>query len=124
MARKMVEVLACDICETDRKVTAVTIDGRQLDLCARHRQPITALLGRLRTAAATPAAKPEGAGKSEPIGIREWARAHGYEVADKGKIARHIADEYQAAHQSAQVVTVPFRAPAMAGSRNGGSIDS
>lgn len=30
--------------------------------------------------------------------IRDWARAHGYHVADRGSIPRAVADAYQAAH--------------------------
>lgn len=45
--------------------------------------------------------KTKPAAKSDPqqlAAIREWANAHGHDVAPKGRIAQAIVDEYHAAH--------------------------
>ncbi|ORM38308.1 Lsr2 family protein [Williamsia sp. 1135] len=49
------------------------------------------------TLAATPAAV-TGGDKAQLSAIREWARANGYEVSDRGRIPRAIVEEFEAAH--------------------------
>jgi len=40
----------------------------------------------------------KGAPSEQLQAIREWARAQGYEVSDRGRIAQNIVEEYEAAH--------------------------
>lgn len=35
--------------------------------------------------------------KATPAEVREWAKANGYAVADKGRIPKHVRQEYTAA---------------------------
>src|SRR5207248_736592 len=54
------------------------------------------------TEAPTPIRSGLGSGrtKEELADVRTWARANGYEVADKGIVAKKILDAYDAAHQA------------------------
>ncbi|WP_207843628.1 histone-like nucleoid-structuring protein Lsr2 [Williamsia soli] len=49
------------------------------------------------TRATTPAAV-AGGDKAQLSAVREWARANGYEVSDRGRIPRAIVEEFEAAH--------------------------
>ncbi|WP_256725360.1 Lsr2 family DNA-binding protein [Streptomyces acidiscabies] len=68
--------------------------------------PATALATDEPTATATEEPTPirsglgSGRTKEELAAIRTWARANGYEVADKGIVAKKILDAYDAAHQA------------------------
>jgi hypothetical protein len=39
-----------------------------------------------------------GAGREQSARIREWAKAHGYKVNERGRIPQSIVAEYEAAH--------------------------
>lgn len=39
-----------------------------------------------------------GAGREQSARIREWAKAHGYKVNERGRIPQNIVAEYEAAH--------------------------
>ena len=64
---------------------ATKIDGRQKRSTNNKQAP-----------AAT--ATTVGSDKPQLSAIREWARANGYEVSDRGRIPRAIVDEFEAAH--------------------------
>ncbi|PXW27011.1 UNVERIFIED_CONTAM: Lsr2 protein [Williamsia faeni] len=48
--------------------------------------------------APAPAAAAVGSDKAQLSAIREWARANGHEVSDRGRIPRAIVAEFDAAH--------------------------
>jgi hypothetical protein len=51
--------------------------------------------------AAVAASKPRGsttAGREQSQAVRDWARANGLEVADKGRISGDVLAKFQAAH--------------------------
>jgi hypothetical protein len=86
------------------------VDGRafEIDLsapnAARLREVFAPLVqagrrrGSVRSAAT---AKPRGsttAGREQSQAVRDWARANGLEVADKGRISGDVLAKFQAAH--------------------------
>ena len=121
MARITQVVVTCDL--EDGDVTAVeslsfSYGGKTytLDLCKKHLDEVKGALegfasaghsagrgGRGRRRAATtgratrasrPAAAPRGESQAE---IREWARAQGYAVGDRGRIPGEVRAAYEAA---------------------------
>ena len=81
----------------------------ELDLCQSHFDELTGAGRRLRprrrtggarsvakavnkTAAAT--VRHRGRGAQDTAAVREWARAHGYTVSDRGRIPRHILEAF------------------------------
>lgn len=54
---------------------------------------------RVRRAVAGPAPTSSGtsAGSSDLAAVREWAREHGYEVADRGRVSAEVQEAYRAA---------------------------
>lgn len=46
----------------------------------------------------TPASVDRAAKRNELAQIREWAQNNGFEVSERGRIARHIVEAYEAAH--------------------------
>lgn len=61
-------------------------------LAAARRVPGRSAAGRRRR---TPA-PPGRAGRSDPRAVREWARANGHEVSDRGRIGADILTAYDA----------------------------
>jgi hypothetical protein len=51
-----------------------------------------------RGAAARPARRGRSAGSARATEVREWARANGYTVNDRGRISQEIQTAYDAAH--------------------------
>ena len=84
----------------------------ELDLCQSHFDELTGAGRRLRprrrtggAGAATKAANRTAAAKTRRRGrggardtaaVREWARAHGHTVSDRGRIPRHILEAFTA----------------------------
>lgn len=118
--RQIIETVTCDVCgETTDDPTGVTLGwGREqweLDLCPTHNAELSRDFERW-TANARRAAGRGGAGGSSgrrssgssasasssnggDIGaIREWARANGFKVGDKGRIAAEVREAYAAAN--------------------------
>ena len=110
--RQIIETVTCDVCgeETDDP-TGVTLGwGREqweLDLCPTHNAELSREFEKW-TANARRASgrggRPAGGGGSRPAGngdvgaIREWAKANGYKVGDKGRIAADVRAAYAAAN--------------------------
>jgi hypothetical protein len=59
--------------------------------------------GRLKRAAAFPAAKPAGEvrSKEQTRAMREWARRNGHDVSERGRIPSAVVDAFEQAHASA-----------------------
>lgn len=62
-------------------------------IAAARKAPRSAGSVRARRGAAAPRSD-----KNELAAIREWARANGHDVADRGRISAEIRDAYAAAH--------------------------
>jgi hypothetical protein len=109
-------VLTCDLhADGTEALTTIRLDngtaGYELDLCQTHLAELTGAGRRLRprrrtggAASATKAANKKAAAKTRRQGrgardtaaVREWARAHGYTVSDRGRIPRRILDAFTA----------------------------
>jgi hypothetical protein len=126
MAKRITETLLCDAghrtdTEAERTVS-FALEGRtfELDLCSQHLGNLERDLGKwaelARAGAARRGRRPAAVGRGRgrrgrprrataaaPAGtsasqIRDWARAAGYVVSDRGRVSREILDAYQSAH--------------------------
>jgi hypothetical protein len=109
-------VLTCDLHgDGTEAVTTIRLDNGtaryELDLCQTHLGELTGagrgLRPRRRTGGAGPATKAANKkaaaktrrrerGARDTAAVREWARAHGYTVSDRGRIPRRILDAFTA----------------------------
>ena len=116
MAKTTRVVLTCDLHgDGTEAVTTIRMDNGtaryELDLCQSHFDELTGAGRRLRprrrtgrAGAATKAANKTAAAKTRRRGggavdtaaVREWARAHGQTVSDRGRIPRHILEAFTA----------------------------
>lgn len=116
MAKTTRVVLVCDLHgDGTEAVTTIRMDNGtaryELDLCQSHFDELTRagrrLRPRRRTGGAPSAAKaakkpataktrPRGRGARDTAAVREWARAHGYAISDRGRIPRHIVEAFTA----------------------------
>ena len=115
--RQIIETVTCDVCgeETDDP-TGVTLGwGREqweLDLCPTHNAELSQEFERWTSNARRASGRggssaranarssgPSGAGGNGDVGaIREWAKANGFKVGDKGRIAADVRAAYAAAN--------------------------
>lgn len=109
MARKTKVVVVCDRHRGDVDAVAsveINVDGdrRRVDLCADHlaefRKAVKPWLatptGRGRAAGSRPRSRRANA--ADVVAVREWARANGYEVSERGRISNAVREAYAAAH--------------------------
>jgi hypothetical protein len=115
MAKTTRVVLTCDLHDDGTEaVTTIRMDNGtaryELDLCQSHFDELTGAGRRLRprrrtggARATTMAANRSGAAKSRRRGrardtaaVREWARANGHTVSDRGRIPGHILEAFTA----------------------------
>ena len=109
-------MLTCDLHgDGTEAVTTIRMDNGtaryELDLCQSHFDELTGAGRRLRprrrtggAGSATSAAKKTAAAKTprhdrgarDTAAVREWARAHGHTVSDRGRIPRHILEAFTA----------------------------
>lgn len=113
--RQIIETVTCDICgETTDDATAVTLGwGREqweLDLCPTHNAELSSQFDTW-TANARRSGTNRGGGTSgrraassgtstDANAIREWAKANGHKVGEKGRIAADVRAAYEAANRS------------------------
>ena len=109
--RQIIETVTCDLCgETTEDATAVTLGwGREqweLDLCPTHNAELSAQFDTW-TANARRTGSNRGGGQRRPAtsgtttdanAVREWAKANGHKVGDKGRIAAEVRAAYEAAN--------------------------
>ena len=107
--RQIIETVTCDVCgETTDDATAVTLGwGREqweLDLCPTHNAELsqqfdtwTAKARRTSTARSTGGRRRSGSGSSDANTVREWAKANGHKVGEKGRISAEVRAAYEAA---------------------------
>ena len=115
MAKTTLVVLVCDLHgDGTEAVTTIRMDNGtaryELDLCQSNVDELSGAGRRLRprrrtggAGAATKAANGAAAktrrrrrGAPDTAAVREWARAHGYTVSDRGRIPRHIVEAFTA----------------------------
>lgn len=110
MAQRVHIVLEDDIDGSEATETvSFGLDGTnyEMDLNAEHaaelREALAPYIGQARKASAR-RGRPRGrssaasARKHAPREVRDWARAHGYEVTDRGRIPAEIQEAFDAAH--------------------------
>lgn len=117
MAQKVSVILVCDLHddETEGSETlAFGLDGSsyEIDLCEAHagelRDDLASYVGAARRAGRTaPARKASAGSRTKAAGsgdkgavsdVREWARANGHQVSERGRIASSVLEAYEAAH--------------------------
>lgn len=106
--RQIIETVTCDVCgETTEDATSVTLGwGREqweLDLCANDNAELSAQFDRWTSNARRVggrSARSAGAPRlgGDTTAIREWAKANGYKVGEKGRISAEVRDAYTAAN--------------------------
>jgi len=115
MAKTTRVVLTCDLHgDSTEAVTTIRMDNGtaryELDLCQSHFDELTGAGRRLRprrrtagarstTKAANKAAATTGRrrrGAQDTTTVREWARANGHTVSDRGRIPGHILEAFTA----------------------------
>jgi GNAT superfamily N-acetyltransferase len=114
MAQRVNIVLEDDLdgSEADETVT-FALDGvsYEIDLSANNaaalRDSLAQYVGHARRAAGRrpagrpagrPAASSRGTGKRDLADVREWARANGHQVSDRGRISAEVQAAYDKAH--------------------------
>ncbi|HVU74436.1 MAG TPA: histone-like nucleoid-structuring protein Lsr2 [Mycobacteriales bacterium] len=118
MARKVVQV--CDLHRGDASADdalVIVLEGTryQLDLCADHLGQVRRTLAPLLDAAH--AARPGGGSRqvdgsrraraAERTALREWARAQGFDVRDRGRVPREAVEAYTAWRESGATSAKP-----------------
>jgi Lsr2 len=108
VAQKVNVLLVDDIDGSDAEETVrFGIDGAgyEIDLNGEHAEDLRAILTRYakagrkvtgtggRAARARSGASAGGSSKT----VRDWAKEHGYEVNDRGRVPAHVMAEYEAA---------------------------
>ncbi len=112
--RQIIETVTCDVCgvQTDDASTVTLGWGREqweLDLCPTHNGELSANFdrwtanARRTTGRGRSTARSSGGGGGRSVGsqsdanaIREWAKANGFKVGDKGRIAADVREAYAA----------------------------
>ena len=124
MAKAIQVIVTCDLHGDEQVEGAATVgfgfDGRllELDLCQQHLDEFNAALGTWadrgreygRFAAPGDGRTPRAGGRRAPRArasgrsgestsdVRQWARAQGMQVNDRGRIPAEVVEAYQAAH--------------------------
>ena len=111
--RQIIETVTCDVCgETTEDPTGVTLGwGREqweLDLCPTHNAELSQQFDTWTANARRVAGRSGGGGgggrtstfgtSSDTTAVREWAKANGFKVGDKGRIAADVRAAYAAAN--------------------------
>lgn len=119
MAQKVQVMLVCDLHEDEvegAETVAFGLDGTayEIDVCEEHagalRDSFAAYVGGARRAGRPPvapaqrrarggrAAAPAGSSRERVQEIREWARANGHTVSERGRLSGAVVAAYDAAH--------------------------
>ena len=116
MAQKVQVLLVCDLHDGDVEGTetvAFGLDGSsyEIDVCDDHaadlRDAFAPYVGAARRAGRAPAraaaprrGRPAGSAKTgdRTAEIREWARANGHQVSERGRLSATLVAAYEAAH--------------------------
>ena len=105
MAQKVNIVLVDDLDGGPADETvAFGLDGRnyEIDLSEKHagalREALSGYVGHARKVAASGRRSRSASSASSAGDIREWAREHGFEVSERGRISAEIREAYAASH--------------------------
>ncbi len=109
MARKVQMILLDDIDGGEAKRTATfALDGKsyEIDLNEAHLDQLSQALAPFiekarRSPGGTgrrPATRRASSGGGDASAVRTWAREHGYEVSDRGRVPKEIRDAYDQSH--------------------------
>jgi hypothetical protein len=106
MAQKVQVVLTCDL-DTDDTPAVETVAfsyGREeyeFELCQRHLDEFNGVMERFAGAARRrgPTGRRRQTAKADLGAIREWARQHGFEVSDRGRISAAVREAFDTAHR-------------------------
>ena len=127
MAQSVTVMLVDDLDQSDAAETVhFGVDGAayEIDLSARHASELRSMLGRYISAARRVPQAPARArrqrrlrartvtGREQSRRIRSWAMDRGLLASPRGRIPRHVVDEYEAAMR---VSPAPVRSPGAAG---------
>lgn len=110
-------LLVCDMHDSDEQIGAQTlgfaVDGAkyEIDVCDNHaaalRDAVAPYIAHGRRAGGRASGqstrRPRGArgigsDRARTQQIREWARAHGHQVSDRGRIPSTVIDQFDAVH--------------------------
>ncbi|MDN4613615.1 Lsr2 family protein [Leifsonia sp. F6_8S_P_1B] len=107
MARKVIETILDDIDGSeDASTVFFAFDGRsyEIDLSDENRDRLASALQPFIDAARTTSSLQRSTTGSRPAQqrdlneIREWARNNGFSVSDRGRVAAHVIEAYDAAN--------------------------
>jgi hypothetical protein len=107
MARKIIESILDDLDGSEGASTVFfAFDGRsyEIDLSDENKDKLAQALqpfidaARTTSALRRPGPSSRGGQKQDLNAIREWARANGYAVSDRGRIAADVVEAYEAAN--------------------------
>ena len=101
--------LTCDVCGKAKDVQSRTIglDGKtyEIDLCPKDGKGLSkaaaGYISKARKITAMPAPRHNGhrpRSRAETAAIRDWARASGMKISDRGRVPAAVFRDYQAAH--------------------------
>lgn len=119
MAQRVQVLLVCDLHDDEtegRETVSFGLDGSSydIDLCEEHagelRDDLASYVGAARRAGRNgggASRKSTGAGKAKASAgssgnvseVREWARANGFEVSERGRIAGNVLEAFEAAQK-------------------------
>jgi hypothetical protein len=120
MAIQTITVRYCDLCPRhdagDTTEGPVVVEDLELDLggarvrldlCLEHLEPLTKAvtpyldagepITRTKVVRGAARARRSVRGREELATIRAWAREHGFDVKDRGRVPREVLDAYEAA---------------------------
>lgn len=114
MAREVIERITCDICGSDQQTGTLELgwegDLFEIDVCQQHDTELRDAIGKVaekgrrkqlpsfRTARARASARRQVEQGPSAREMREWARANGMEVPEKGRIPAEVRQAYEAAN--------------------------
>jgi hypothetical protein len=115
VAQKVEVVLTCDLDDRDTPAAETVVfsyDGQtyEFELCTAHLEEFHRVMqayiqaarptaARRRPAPTRGSASRHTAGSSELAVMREWARTHGFEVSDRGRIPTSVRQAFDAAQR-------------------------
>lgn len=98
------------------------LDGRQYDVdlsaanAAQLREALAAFVAVARRGSGRVRQRPAGGGAARPAvdrertaAVREWARAHGHEVSDRGRISKSVIEAYDNREAPAAAEAAPAK---------------
>jgi hypothetical protein len=106
MATQTIVTLTCDICggTKDTRTRSITLGGHalEIDLCTKDNRSLDKVAQTLvpyaRKVTRHPVARRTAGTRQHSADVRNWARAQGFDVSDRGRIPEEVERKYSAAH--------------------------